>query len=166
MEKKQRKTIKNVTIQKQKENVTTRTYQTPMPYVAAFYGLLVLWTVATVPLIWKRFMQGVFREDWLYAGMIGFFYLFTWFWSLGLFYTISLEADERICMKSLRRTLKISIQQIDTIQGSQFSGGFGFMRFKLPRESVYLFCHRREDTIDEILQEIRRINPLVKTVRL
>ncbi len=163
---KKRKAAEHVTAQEQKENATPRTYQTPASYVAAFYGLLVLWTIATVPLIWKRFSQGVFREDWLYACMIGFFYLFTWFWSLGLFYIITLEADGRIRMKGLRRTLEVSIQQIDTIQGSKFSGGFGFMRFKLPRESVYLFCHRRENSIDNILREIRRINPMVKMVRL
>ncbi len=150
----------------EQKKATTRIYQTPAPYVAVFYGLLLLWTVGTVPLIWQRFKQGVFREDWLYAFMIGFFYLFTWFWSLGLFYIIALDADGRIRMRSLRRTLEISVQQIDAIEGSRFSSGFGFMRFKLPRESAYLFCHRRSDAIAEILREIRRINPLVKTARI
>lgn len=144
----------------------TRIYQAPAMYVRVFYGVLAFWTVGTVPFIVQKFQQGVFREDWLFAFMIGFFYLFTWFWSLGLFYRITLDADGQIRMKSVRRTLVISAQQVHIIEGSRFSGGFGFIRFKLPRESAYLFCHQRNASIEEILREIRRMNPLVKTSRI
>ena len=149
-----------------KEKAKTRIYQAPTPYVAVFYGLLFLWTVGTVPFIVQKFQQGLFREDWLYAFMIGFFYLFTWFWSLGLFYRIALDADGQIRMRSLRRTLQISAQQVRIIEGSRFSGGFGFIRMKLSGESAYLFCHRRNAHIEEILSEIRRMNPLVRTARI
>ena len=108
----------------------------------------------------------MFRGDWLYGVMIGFFYLYTWFWSLGLFYRISLDAEGQIELKSLRRTLVISAKEIRTIEGSRFSGGFGFIRMKLPRESVYLFCHRRDGNLEEILREIGRLNPLVRTARI
>jgi len=141
-------------------------YQASARFMGGFFGLLAIWTVVTAPLLVRRFQQGVFREDWLYWFMIGFFYLFTWFWSLGLFYRIAMDADGRIQMKSLRRTLALSAQQILAIEGSRFSGGFGFIRFKLSRESAYLFCRRRDNEIDEILREIRRINPLVKTIRI
>lgn len=143
-----------------------RIYQAPALFIGVFFGLLAVWTVATAPFLVRRFQQGVLREDWLYWFMIGFFYLFTWFWSLGLFYRIALAADGRIRMRSLRRTLEISAQQVYTIEGSRFSGGFGFIRFKLSRESAYLFCSRRDDEIDKILREIQRINPLVKTLRI
>ncbi|MEW6672689.1 MAG: hypothetical protein AB1427_13375 [Thermodesulfobacteriota bacterium] len=141
-------------------------YQAPALFIKVFFGMLAVWTVATAPLLIRRFQQGVFREDWLYWFMIGFFYVFTWFWSLGLFYRIALDADGRIRMKSLRRTLELTAQQVHAIEGSRFSGGFGFIRFKLSRESAYLFCHRRGEEIDDILREIRRINPLVKTLRI
>jgi len=134
--------------------------------VKVFYGALALWTLGTAPFIVQKFQQGLFRQDRLYAFMIGFFYLFTWFWSLGIFYRIALDAEGRIQMKSLRRKLAISAQQVHIIEGSRFSGGFGFIRFKLPRESAYLFCHRRNGNIEKILREIRRINPLVKTARI
>ncbi len=144
----------------------TRVFQAPALFVTVFYGLLLVWTVGTVPLIDLKFQQGGFRGDWLYAVMIGFFYLYTWFWSLGLFYRIALDAEGRIELRSLRRTLEISAKQVRTIEGSRFSGGFGFIRMKLPKESGYLFCHRRDGDLEEIFREIRRMNPLVRTVRI
>jgi hypothetical protein len=148
------------------EKKIIRVFQAPTPYVAFFYGLLVLWTVGTVPFIWQRFEQGVFRGDWLYGLMIGFFYLFTWFWSLGLVSRISLSAEGKIELKSLRRTLVITAKEVRSIEGSKFPGGFGFVRFKLPRESAYLFCRRRDGNLKEIVREIRRLNPLVRTARV
>ncbi len=148
------------------EKEKNRVYQAPALYVALFYGLLVLWTVGTVPFIWRRFEQGVFRGDWLYGVMIGFFYLFTWFWSLGLVSRISLDAEGQIELKSLRRTLVITAKEIRSIEGSKFAGGFGFIRMKLHRESAYLFCHRRDGNLEEIIREIRRLNPLVRTARV
>ncbi len=148
------------------EKGTIRVFQASALYVAAFYGLLVLWTVGTVPLIWRRFEQGVFRGDWLYGAMISFFYLYTWFWSLGLVSRISLNAAGQVEMKSLRRTLVIPAKEVRAIEGSRFSKGFGFIRFKLPRESVYLFCHRRDAELEEILREIRKSTPLIKAVRV
>jgi len=141
-------------------------YQAPALYVAVFYGLLLIWTVGTVPFIWQRFQQGVFRGDWLYGAMIGFFYLYTWFWSLGLVFRIGLDNEGRIELKSLRRTLAITATAIRSVEGSRFSKGFGFIRFKLHRESVYLFCHRRDAEVGEILREIGRANPLIKAARV
>lgn len=141
-------------------------FQAPALFMAVFYGLLLIWTVGTVPLIYQKFQQGWFRGDWLYALMIGFFYLYTWFWSTGLFYSISLDSEGQVVLRSFRRRLEVSAKQVRTIEGSRFSGGFGFIRFKLPRESGYLFCHRRNKELDAILGGIRKRNPLVKTVRI
>jgi hypothetical protein len=141
-------------------------YQAPALYVAVFYGLLTLWTVGTAPLIWQRFEQGVFRGDWLYGVMIGFFYLYTWFWSLGIVSRISLDKEGKIELKSIRRTLVISAKDVRTIEGSRFSGGVGFVRMKLPKESVYLVCNRRNAELGEIFREIGRANPLIKAVRV
>jgi hypothetical protein len=148
------------------EKETIRVFQAPAFYAVVFYGLLVIWTVGTAPLIWRRFRQGAFRGDWLYTAMIAFFYLYTWFWSLGLFYRISLNAEGLIRLKSIRRTLEISAKEVRTIEGSRISGGFGFIRIKLPRESAYLFCHRRDGNLEEVLREVRKGNPLIKTVRI
>jgi hypothetical protein len=37
---------------------------------------------------------------------------------------------------------------------------------KLPRESGYLFCYGKNRELGEILLEIRKMNPLVRTVRI
>ena len=145
---------------------TTRVFQAPAPFVALFYGLMLLWTAGTLPLVYLKFRQGGFLGDWLYAVMIGFFYLYTWFWSLGIFYRISLDGEGRVVLKSLRRTLEVTAKQVRAIEGSRFSGGFGFIRLKLPRESGYLFCHRRNKELDEIIEGIRKMNPLVRIVRI
>ena len=148
------------------EQEKERVFRASPLYVAVFYGLIALWTVGTVPVIWLRFSQGVFRGDWLYGVMIGFFYLYTWYWSLGLVSRISLAEDGSIELKSLRRTLVVTAREVRSLEGSRFSGGFGFVRFKLHRESLYLFCHRRNAELDGILREIGRSNPLIKAVRV
>jgi hypothetical protein len=141
-------------------------FQSPMAYVVLFYLLLLAWTVGTLPLVYLKFRHGGFLGDWLYAVMIGFFYLYTWFWSLGIFYRISLDSEGLVALKSLRRELQVSAKQIAAIEGSRFPRGFGFMKLKLPRESGYLFCYCRSKELEEILLEIRKLNPLMRTVRI
>jgi len=141
-------------------------FQAPLLFLAIFYGVLLVWTVGTVPPIYLKFQRGGFSGDWLYALMIVFFYLYTWFWALGLFYFVSLDAEGEVVLKSIRRRLAFSVKRLHAVEGSRFPGGFGFVRFKLPRESGYLFCHRRNGVLDEILAGIRKMNPLVRTVRI
>lgn len=143
-----------------------KVFQAPVPFVVLFYGLLLAWTVGTLPLVYLKFREGGFLGDWLYAVMIGFFYLYTWFWSLGIFYRIALDGEGRVVLRSLRRSVEVTAKQIRAIEGSRFSGGFGFIRLRLPRESGYLFCHRRNKELDEILLGIRQLNPLLRTVRM
>jgi hypothetical protein len=141
-------------------------FQAPVLFVALFYGVLLAWTVGTVPPIVLKFQRGGFQGDWLFAAMLGFFYLYTWFWALGIFYRITLDGEGKVVLKSLRRNLRVSAKQIFTIQGSRFPGGFGFIRVKLPRESGYLFCYRKGPELEEIFKEIQKLNPLAKTDRL
>ena len=141
-------------------------FRAPALFMVIFYGLLLVWTVATVPLIYQKFQHGGFRGDRLYMFMIAFFYLFTWFWSLGLFYYISLDLEGQVVLKSFRRRLELPAKQVRGIEGSRFSGGFGFVRFKLPKESGYLFCYRRTAELDEIIAGIRKRNPLLKAARI
>jgi len=145
---------------------SSQVFQAPAAYVTLFYLLLLAWTVGTVPLIYLKFRQGGFLGDWLYAAMVGFFYLYTWFWSLGLFYKIALDSEGRVVLRSLRRSLEVQAKQISSIEGSRFPGRFGFIKMKLPRESGYLFCYGKNSELEEILLGIRKINPLVRTVRI
>lgn len=141
-------------------------FRAPVPFVVLFYGVILIWTAVTLPFIYLKFSQGRFQSDWLYAVMIGFFYFYTWFWSMGLFTSISMDPEGRVVLKSFRRRVEVSAKQIRAIEGSRFSGGFGFIKLKLPRESGYLFCYRRNKQLDEILERIRKMNPLLKTIRI
>ncbi len=85
---------------------------------------------------------------------------------MGLFYSVSLDSEGQVVFLSFRRRLELPARQIRAIEGSRFSGGFGFVRFKLPRESGYLFCHGRNKKLDEIFAGIRKMNPLLRTVRI
>ena len=82
-------------MQSGQEQEKTRVFQAPALYVAFFYGLLVLWTVGASALYLAAVRAGGVWGDWRYGVMIGFFYLYTWFWSLGLVFRISLDADGR-----------------------------------------------------------------------
>lgn len=141
-------------------------FQVPVPYRAAFYGILLVWTVGTIPPIWMKFQRDVFQGDWLFGVMIAFFYAYTWYWAAGLFYRVDVEEGGKVRLKSIRRTLVVPMVQINTIEGSRLPGGFGFVRMKLPRESAYLFCHRREAGLEEIFRRIRSANPLLRTARI
>jgi len=143
-----------------------RVFQAPVLYVAVLYGIILLWTVGTVPLIVQKFQDGWLKGDWLYAAMIAFFYGYTWYWALGLFTSISLDAGGQVVLKGVRRRLAVPAGQIRAIEGSRFSGGFGFVKFKLSRESGYLFCYQRDEALDEILKGIGRANPLLRAVRI
>ena len=148
------------------ETEKARIFKAPVLFMAIFYGVLLVWTIGTIPPIYLKFQRGGFSGDWMFAAMIAFFYLYTWFWALGLFYFISLDTEGQVVLRSFRRRLEIPAKQIRSVEGSRFSDGFGFIKIKLPRESGYLFCFRRNKELDEILEGIRKMNPLLRTVRI
>jgi hypothetical protein len=113
----------------------TRVFQAPALFLAFFYALLAVWTVSTLPIIYLKFRQVGLESHSVYAAIIGFFYLYTWFWALGLFYRIALDAEGRVVLKSLRRTVEVAAKQISGLEGSRFPGRFGFIKVKIPRES-------------------------------
>jgi len=130
-------------------------------YVAVFYLLLLAWTVGSLPLVYQKFQTISSRTLLIYVVMVAFVYVYTWFWSLGIFYRISLNNEGKMTMKSIRRELQISAKQISRVEGSRFPHSFGFVKMKLPKESGYIFCLRKTDEFEELLQEIKRLNPLL-----
>jgi hypothetical protein len=76
-------------------------FQAPPGYVALFYLLLLAWTAGTLPVVYLKFRTVGFQSVWIYASMVGFVYAYTWFWSLGLFYRISLDTEGLVALKSL-----------------------------------------------------------------
>jgi hypothetical protein len=141
-------------------------FQAPMVYVVLFYLLLLAWTAVSLPMIYVKFRAIGLGSVWIYASMIAFVYAFTWFWSLGIFYRISLDSEGRVTLRSLRRELQVLAKQIVTIEGSRFPRGFGFVKLKLPRESGYLFCLSMTGELEAILRGIRKNNPLIVGIRI
>jgi hypothetical protein len=141
-------------------------FQAPKTYWVLFYLLLLAWTVGTLPVVYVKFRTVGFNSVWIYASMVGFVYAYTWFWCLGIFYRISLDEEGFVVLKSLRRELKVEAKRIASIEGSRFPGGFGFMKFKVPRDTAYLFCLRKTEELDALLKGIRRANPRLMGVRI
>ncbi len=140
---------------------TMQEFKVRTGYVAVFYLLLLAWTVGSLPLVYQKFQTISSRTLLIYVVMVAFVYVYTWFWSLGIFYRISLNNEGKMTMKSIRRELQISAKQISRVEGSRFPHSFGFVKMKLPKESGYIFCLRKTDEFEELLQEIKRLNPLL-----
>jgi hypothetical protein len=144
------------------EEKTAMEFRAPAGYPAFFYLLLLAWTAGSLPLVYQKFQTGMFfGSQWLYAGMVAFVYVFTWFWSLGIFYRISLDSEGMLTMKSIRRELQVSVKQVSRVEGSRLPNSFGFLRVKLPKESAYIFCLRKTDELEAVLQGIKRLNPML-----
>jgi len=143
------------------DHKTMQEFKVRTGYVAVFYLLLLAWTVGSLPLVYQKFQTITSRSLLIYAVIVAFVYVYTWFWSLGIFYRISLNNEGKMTMKSIRRELQISAKQISRVEGSRFPHSFGFVKMKLPKESGYIFCLRKTDEFEELLQEIKRLNPLL-----
>jgi hypothetical protein len=143
------------------DHKTMQEFKVRTGYVAVFYLLLLAWTVGSLPLVYQKFQTITSRTLLIYVVMVAFVYVYTWFWSLGIFYRISLNNEGKMTMKSIRRELQISAKQISRVEGSRFPHSFGFVKMKLPKESGYIFCLRKTDEFEELLQEIKRLNPLL-----
>jgi len=129
-------------------------YQAARIYLVIFYTLLTAWTVVSVPLIVSK--ASVLGTSLLL--MIGFIIAITWYWSLGIFHTIKLEDDGSIYLTSFRRTIQTHSEKINQVQGPPIPICFGFMRFRLEREKVYLFFDKNR-SFQQILTAIRTSNP-------
>jgi len=84
----------------------------------------------------------------------------TWYFSLGIFYRIKVEENGKIELKSLRRVIQTDPQRINLVQGPLLP--VGFLRIRLEREKVYLFCIATDQTLHQVLSFIRSKNPDIK----
>ena len=139
------------------DGVKGTVYQAPTIYVTLFYTLLTIWTVVSVPLIISK-ASGLGTALEL---MIGFVIVFTWYWSLGISYRIRMEDDGNIQLTSFRRSIRVHSRKIGQVEGPPLPINFGFIRFRLEREKVYLFFDKKRP-LQQILSTIRTLNPDVR----
>ena len=136
-------------------------YQASQLYVALFYGVLTAWTILSVILMVLRIAQ--INNSLLL--MIGFFIVYTWYFSLGICYGAELEDGGGFQLKSLRRSLRVDLDEIKAVEGPPFSLGLGFIRFRLAHEKVYLFSMLGNKPFQRILLAILAANPKIKFAR-
>lgn len=136
-------------------------YRASQLYVALFYGVLTAWTILSVILMVLRIVQ--ISNSLLL--MIGFFIVYTWYFSLGICYGAELEDGGGFQLKSLRRSLRVDLDEIKAVEGPPFSLGLGFIRFRLAHEKVYLFSIFGNKPFQRILLDIQAANPKIKFAR-
>jgi hypothetical protein len=136
-------------------------YEAPLFFLVVFYALLVLWTGISLIFLWPKVQNGVLSV--FQVGMIAFILAYTWYFSLGIFYSIRIKEDGTIQMKSIRRIMHILPEGVDTVEGPRFGVlPYGFIRFRLDREKVYLFCHITNSHFARLLAGMKRANGHLK----
>jgi hypothetical protein len=145
-------------------NVTANSaYRAPVLFVTAFYFLLGAWTVVCISLIALKASQ------WGWANlstlfMIAFILAYTWYFSVAISYKMLATDDGIIRLTSFRRTIEADAKKIRLVEGPRLP--IGFLRLRLEREKVYLFCVLRDESFKKILSIIRKANPDAKFRRL
>jgi len=136
-------------------------YQAPLTFVGLFYAALVAWTVLCVWLIGSKTLSTGWPLGQLL--MIGFVLAYTWYFSLGISYEISIENGGTIKMNSFRRVLSLNAQDISLVEGPRLAVmPYSFIRFRLKREKAYLFACITDDEIQRILKNMQKKNPEIK----
>jgi hypothetical protein len=154
----------SVRIVKHPPNVTAdSSYQASAVFVAAFYFLLIVWTIVCISLIALKASQ------WGWANlstliMIAFILGYTWYFSVAISYKMFVTNDGFIQLTSFRRTITTDAKKIQLVEGPHLP--FGFLRLRLEREKIYVFCVLRDESFKKILSIIRKANPDAKFRRL
>ena len=137
----------------------TYTYQAPSLYIFLFYLVISAWTIVSVLFLGLKYQEtGI--ADMTQLLILVFLLGMTWYFSLGISYRIKMEENGNIELKSLRRVIQTNPQRINLVQGPLLP--VGFLRIRLEREKVYLFCFATDQTIHQILSLIRSKNPDIK----
>ena len=136
-------------------------YEPPVLYPGIFYILLVAWTVVCIVLLGSKALKTGWPIGQLL--MIAFVLAYTWYFSLGVAYKISVDSEGMIELTSFRRKIIVNAGDISMAEGPRFAIiPFGFIRFRLEREKAYLFIRITDESLQKILAVIRRKNPEMK----
>ena len=130
-------------------------------FVGLFYAALVAWTVLCVWLIGSKTLSAGWPLGQLL--MIGFVLAYTWYFSLGISYAISITTEGTIIMSSVRRVLNCHARDISLVEGPRLAViPYSFIRFRMQREKAYLFSCITNDEIQRILKIMQKNNPEIK----
>lgn len=136
-------------------------YEPPVLYPGLFYFLLAAWTVLCIILLGSKALKTGWPLGQLL--MIAFVLAYTWYFSLGIAYKITVDLEGKIELTSFRRKITVRAGDISMAEGPRFAIiPFGFIRFRLEREKAYLFIRITDESLQKILAVIRRKNPEIK----
>jgi len=136
-------------------------YRAPIVFVGLFYVLLLVWTVVCVVLIGSKTLNAGWPLFQLF--MIAFVLGYTWFFSLGISYSIGIDEKGTIELTSFRRVLRVTPAAVSQVEGPRLAFiPYSFIRFRLEREKAYLFCCITDDAFQQVLKKIRLINREIK----
>ncbi len=136
-------------------------YQAPIIFVGLFYMLLLVWTVVCVVMIGSKTL----RAGWplFQLLMIAFVLGYTWFFSLGISYRVSINEKGTIEFTSFRRVLSFKADAVSLVEGPRLAFmPYSFIRFRLEREKAYLFCRITDDQLQQVLKKMRLTNREMK----
>jgi hypothetical protein len=94
--------------------------------------------------------------------MIAFILVYAWYFSLGIYYRISVDDNGEIQLTSLRKITEVHARQIETIEDLRLGSPIGFIMFRLEREKDYLFFVVTDSDLQQVQKIIRRANPDMK----
>lgn len=136
-------------------------YQAPIIFVGLFYMLLLVWTIVCVLMIGSKTLSAGWPLFQLL--MIAFVLGYTWFFSLGISYRVCIDEKGTIELTSFRRVFSIKADAVSMVEGPRLAFmPYSFIRFRLEREKVYLFCCITDDKLQQVLKKMRLTNREMK----
>jgi len=136
-------------------------YQAPIIFVGLFYAALLVWTAFCVVLIGSK----TIKTGWPLGQLllIAFILAYTWYFSLGISYKISMQAAGDMELTCFRRIIRVNARDVSMVEGPRFAFlPYGFIRFRLAREKAYLFCCITDAELQRILKTMKATNSDIK----
>ncbi len=134
-------------------------YCAPRWAMVGFYAVLFAWTVACAILLGSKALAANWGSFFQWF-MIFFVVAYTWYFSAGIFYKLSMDREGNMRFTSLRRVVELGPDDVFMVEGPHLP--LGFLRFRLAREKAYLMCSPRNQQVRGILARLRQLNPELK----
>jgi len=145
---------------KHQKHIKTVSYTAPAIFMASFYILLFLWTIFCVFLFCLKF-NGISWPVSQWLVILGLM-LITWFFSLGIYYKISIDSEGNLELKSFRKAICVSAKDIQVAQGPPFGVlAIGFLSLKLSTEKAFIFCLFGNKIFREVIAVMKKTNPYI-----
>ena len=148
-------------VRHRQRHIKSVSYTAPVIFMATFYILLSLWTVLCAAFLYLKF-DGISWSiaQWL---IISGIMIITWFFSSGIYYKISIDSEGNLELKSFRKAIRVSAEDIKIAEGPPFGvSTIGFLRLSMPKEKAFIFCLFRNEVFREVISLMKKTNPYIR----